>query len=196
MKRKYSAKEIKDIFKITGQTLYNWRKTNQIKFTKLNSTHFVYYLDHDLDAKDDMSIAIYARVSNTKQKNDLERQISILKDFAVKNGWIVNEVYSDIASGMSEKRKDFNRLINDIILGKISKVLITYEDRLVRFGFNFMKQLFEKYDTEIICTNAAKDSSYEEELTKDLIAIIHHFSMKMYSSRRTKLKNLKRNLIS
>jgi predicted site-specific integrase-resolvase len=97
MKRKYSAKEIKDIFKITGQ----------IKFERLNSTRFVYYLDHDLDTKDERCTVVYARVSNTKQKNDLDRKIILLKDFAVKNGWIVNEVYSDIASGMSEKRKDF-----------------------------------------------------------------------------------------
>ncbi|MFA7127642.1 MAG: hypothetical protein WC136_00560 [Sphaerochaeta sp.] len=65
---------------------------------------------------------------------------------------------------------------------------------MVRFGFQYFEKLFKKYGTEIQVLNSSKEEDFQEELTQDLISIIHHFSMKMYSNRRKKLKELEKTL--
>lgn len=85
---------------------------------------------------------IYARVSTTKQKKDLENQIDMLKQFCFSNGYEISKVYSDIASGISfEKRKDFFKMLDDIISGKVERVIISYKDRLSRVGYELFYYL-------------------------------------------------------
>lgn len=188
-----TAKEIKDIYKITGQTLYNWRKSGKIEYKMINERKFSYKIK---DYKNERKNVIYSRVSNTKQKHDLENQIKLISQYMISNGILVDEVYSDIASGMNENRIGFDNLINDVISYKIDKIYISYKDRLTRFGYQYFEKLFKKYNTEIVVLNSTKEEDFQDELTSDLISIIHHFSMKMYSNRRKLLKELKNNLES
>ena len=89
---------------------------------------------------------------------------------------------------MNENRKGLNALISEVITGNICKVIISNRDRLTRFGFGYLKSLFERYNCEIIEVNLTDEKTFEQELTDDLISIIHHFSMKFYGKRRNKLK--------
>ena len=96
---------------------------------------------------------------------------------------------------MNENRKEFNKLINLVIDNQVENVFITFKDRLTRFGFDYFKNLFQKYDCKIvILNNPVNEDNFDNELTEDLIAIIHHFSMKMYSNRRNKLKDIEKTL--
>lgn len=189
MEKNYTAKEIKELFKITSQTLYNWRKQGRIKYKKITSSKFLYSIGNTSENHKDN--VIYARVSNIKQKDDLNRQISFIKEYMIKNGIKVDKVYSDIASGMNENRVHFNQLIKDVINGKIDKIYISYKDRLTRFGFSYFRKIFKFFNTEIFIINLTDEKDFQTELTEDLITIIHHFSMKMYSNRRKKLNELK-----
>lgn len=191
-----NAKYIKKELGITGQTLYNWRKEHKIVFKQLNQRNFLYDIDSILNqgVKYTKEFVSYCRVSNTKQKDDLIRQEQIIMDYAAKNGIIINSFYKEIASGMNEERKVFNKLIDDVISGKVVKIFITYKDRLTRFGFSYFEKLFQRFGCEIIVLNATNETTFEQELTQDLISIIHHFSMKMYSNRRNKLKELVKEL--
>lgn len=190
-----SAKEVKDTYKISNQTLYNWRKKGKIKFKQLPSGKFLYFPieENRLESRKNV---IYARVSNTKQKKDLETQIKVLQEHIVKNGFICDGIYYDIGSGMNESRKDFNRLLDDVIDGKIETVWISYKDRLIRFGFDTISSIFKKFGTRIEVLNSTREEDFQTELTEDLISIIHHFSMKMYSNRRKILKNCAKSLNS
>lgn len=184
-----SAKQVKDLYQITSQTLYNWRKTGKIRFKILPSGRFVYLSNEDVSPIQRKNV-IYTRVSNTKQKDDLIRQQQILRQYMTANGIIVDKEYSDIASGMNESRKGFTNLLKDCSNGNINTVYITYKDRLVRFGFNTIENLLKLYNVNIVVINATKEEDFQQELTQDLISIIHHFSMKMYSNRRKILKEL------
>jgi len=85
------------------------------------------------------------------------------------------------------------KLIEDIIDYKIDTVYITYKDRLTRFGFKCFENLFDKYNTQIVVlNNTVNQDNFEKELTEDLISIIHHFSMKMYSNRKKQLKKIEK----
>lgn len=185
-----TASEICKELRITSTTLHNWRKAGKLSIKKLSVSKFLYDLDHITGNKgpQERHHVIYARVSNTKQKDDLQRQIQILKEYIICNGRIPGNIYSDIASGMNEDRDGFNKLINSVIKGEVDTVYISYKDRLVRFGFGYFEKLFEKYNTKIQVVNLSKEEDFQNELVEDLTSIIHHFSMKLYSNRRKELK--------
>ena len=129
---------------------------------------------------------IYARVSTHKQKADLENQVELLKQFCFSNGWQINEVFSDIASGINfEKRKEFFKLLDDVISGKVKRVVITYKDRLSRVSFGIFQHLFTHYNCEIVFMSEVGSRKLDsEEIFEEIVSLLHCYSMKLYSKRR------------
>lgn len=185
------SKEFKKILGLSNQALYERRKKGQLKYKKVNNVYF-YWLEENIETDTSRYNVIYCRVSNTKQKDDLDKQEQILKEYAVSNGYKIDYVFKDIASGMNESRKDLNELIKLVVENKVNKVFISYKDRLTRFGYNYFEYIFKMFGTEIEVVNLTKEEDFQTELTQDLISIIHHFSMKMYSNRRKELNALKK----
>ncbi len=196
-----TAKEAKNILKINATTLKSWKDKGILSYKKLSDKKILYDIDSVLnnsDINDNRLNVIYARVSNTKQYNELLNQIELVKSYCITNGIKIDKIYQDIASGINENRKDFNILINDVILGKIKNIYILFNDRLTRFGFYYFKNLFQKYNVNIIIIDELEESNktFQDELTEDLISIIHHFSIKLDSNRRKKLKEIEKILES
>ena len=189
-----TSKQFREKYNISPQYLYALKKNGKVK-TKPFLGSQVLILDPE-SSDSDKSVCIYARVSTPKQKTDLDNQIKFLRQYLVSKGLNPEYVYSDIASGMNEDRKGLNEMMNAIISGKISKVVISHKDRLTRFGFGYLKTIFSRYNTEIEIVNLEDEKSFQDELSEDLIAIIHHFSMKFYGKRKNKCSALERNAIS
>ena len=189
-----TSKQFREKYNISPQYLYALKKNGKVK-TKPFLGSQVLILDPE-SSDSDKSVCIYARVSTPKQKADLDNQIKFLRQYLVSKGLNPEYVYSDIASGMNEDRKGLNEMMSDIISGKISKVVISHKDRLTRFGFGYLKTIFSRYNTEIEIVNLEDDKSFQDELSEDLIAIIHHFSMKFHGKRKNKCSELERNAIS
>lgn len=191
-----SAKEARIFFNCTGPTLGNWKKKGLISTKQFGPRKILYDID---SFNKDSSITnkknfIYARVSNTKQSEDLNQQIEIIKSYCISNGIHVDKVFKDIASGMNESRKEFNLMIDEIIKGNVENIFISFKDRLTRFGFEYFKNIFSKYGTNIVVLDEIEETNktFQIELTEDLISIIHHFSMKLYSNRRKKFKEIEK----
>jgi len=94
-------------------------------------------------------------------------------------------VITDIGSGSNEKKKGFLRvrLLDRVLHNEVDKVVILYEDRLTRFGFEASKKVFEGHGTTIEVLNLADAKPPQQELVKDLIAMISYFSGKPYGMR-------------
>lgn len=139
---------------------------------------------------------IYARVSTSKQKPDLNNQIELLKQFCFTNGYTISGIYSDIASGISfEKRNDFFKMLDDIIDNKVERVVITYKDRLSRIGFDLFYHLFQKYNCEIvIMSEVGSEKLDRQEIFEEIVSLSHCYSMKFYSKR--KIQKVKEVLIN
>lgn len=191
-----TAKEAKEKLHINATTLMNWKRSGKIKHKVLSSKKVLYDIDsllkENLDEHKRLNV-IYARVSNTKQHNDLQSQIETLKNYCLNTGIKPDNIFSEIASGMNDTRKEYNKLIDLVLTGQVERVYITFKDRLTRFGFEHIQLLFQRFNTEIIVIDEFEDSNkdFQQELTEDLISIIQHFSMKLYSNRRKKLKQIK-----
>ena len=96
---------------------------------------------------------------------------------------------------MNFQRDGLSELIQLIVKGKVELIVIENKDRLCRFGFDLFEQFCKYYKTKILVVNDLSEKSYEQELTEDLISIIHYFSMKSYSHRR-KLNKLQKDIES
>lgn len=196
------AKEVLQILGVTRATLCKYVKEGIIKVNKKGNG----YYDYDEDSvyafigqkknKHNTKIISYSRVSTQNQKSQLKEQTQRIYNACTSRGLIIDEQIEDIKSGMSFDRSGFDRLCQEIIQGDVKLVVIENKDRLVRFGFEMFEKFFKYFGTTILILNNEEfNKTYEQELTEDLISIIHYFSMKSYSHRR-KLNKLRKELES
>lgn len=131
----------------------------------------------------------YARVSSHDQKDDLERQKQVLELYCARQGWTF-EVIADLGSGMNYHKKGLKRLLDDIIAGRVGRLVITHKDRLLRFGAELVFAICEAKGVEVVILNRGEDTSFEEDLAKDVLEIITVFSARLYGSRSRKNQKL------
>lgn len=183
------AKEVMDLLRISRPTLSKYVKDGDIKVIQLPNGRYDYeeesvfkLFNNGVERK----TYIYARVSTPKQKKDLDNQVEILKQFCFSNGYKIHGVYSEVASGISfEKRKEFFNMLDDIIKGRVEKIVITYKDRLSRVGFDLFHYLFKKYNCEIVVVSEVSNEKLDsQEIFEEIVSLLHCYSMKLYSKRR------------
>ena len=139
--------------------------------------------------KSEKEVFIYARVSASRQKEDLRRQIVSLEQYAEVNNWRIAGIYKDIASGLNDGRKDLLRMISDLPIVLPDYVLCTYRDRVARFSTRLLEQFCSIYNIQLVEAQI-KEISEEEKLAHSIIAILTSFSGKLYRSRRGRIKEI------
>lgn len=178
---------------ITPQTLRNWDKNGKLKSIRLGNSKYRFYKKEDIYklkniVKKDKKIIGYCRVSSRKQKDDLERQIENVKKYMLAKGYSF-ELITDIGSGINYKKDGLLKLIDMINNQLVSKIVILYKDRLLRFGFELIEYFANINGCEIeIIDNTPKTE--EQELVEDLVQIITVFSCKLQGKRVKKTKEL------
>lgn len=190
----YKLNEFAKLINVDTRTLQRWDKSGKLVAFRTPTDRRFYthkqYLEfmgygEETEVSNTKKVAIYARVSSRNQKDDLENQIQFLRTFANANGYIIENVYTDIASGLNFKRKQWNKLIQDCLDGKISTIIIAHKDRFCRFGFDWFESFLKRNNVNIIVVNNEKLSP-QQELVQDLISIIHVFSCRVYGLRKYK----------
>lgn len=131
----------------------------------------------------------YARVSSHDQKDDLERQKQVLELYCARQGWTF-EVIADLGSGMNYHKKGLKKLLEAIIEGQVGRLVITHKDRLLRFGAELVFAICEAKNVEVVILNQGEDTTFEEDLAKDVLEIITVFSARLYGSRSRKNQKL------
>lgn len=190
------ANKVLKLLQITRPTLCRYVQNGTLKAKKMPSGQY----DYDSDSvysllsgriNEERKNVLYCRVSTAKQKNDLENQEELLKSFCVARGVSIDKILKDVGSGINFDRKGFSELLMDVVNHRVSAVYITYKDRLSRISFNLFKNLFSEFGTDIVVVNDTDDAkTIEKEIFKEIVDLIHCFSMKMYSSRRREKLNL------
>ena len=196
------ANEVLKLLNITRPTLCSYVKKGYIKAIKTPTGVYNYDEDSVLafiglkKSRKNTKIISYTRVSTQGQKSQLTEQTNRVYNYCMNKGIDLTEQITDIKSGMSFDRKGFQQLCREVIQGHVQLVLLENKDRLVRFGYEIIEGLFKYFGTTILVINdEVSNKTYEQELTEDLISIIHYFTTKSYSHRR-KLNKLKRELES
>ena len=130
----------------------------------------------------------YCRVSTRSQIDDLETQVNNVKAYMYAKGYQF-EIITDIGSGINYKKQGLIELLRRIDNQEISKVVVLYKERLIRFGFELIEQicLLNGVEIEIIDNT---EQTKEQELVDDLIQIVTVFANRLYGQRSKKTRQL------
>lgn len=128
---------------------------------------------------------VYARVSSSNKKADLLAQQELCEQFCIQNGWKVAKSHREVASGMNDNRKILNQILDTPNI----RLVVLYKDRLTRFGFNYILRAIENNGGHVVVINDTHND--EDDLMKDLIAIITSFCCRIYGARRGQAKSLR-----
>ncbi len=131
----------------------------------------------------------YARVSSHDQKEQLQSQALRLQRHCEAQRWPNIEVITDLGSGLNYKKKGLLKLLRDILLRQVTRIVLVTKDRLLRFGSELLFRICDVFDVEVIMLDAKDNISREQQLTEDLVEILTVFSSRLYGARRG--RNLK-----
>jgi len=186
------AKEVMKILNICRTTLYKYAKDGTIKNVQLDNGYFDYDEKsvYSLLKQDERKEVIYARVSTYKQKNDLVTQINKIQTYCSENNIRVDQIYSEVSSGLDLDRTEFSKLLDDIFEYKIKTVYISNRDRLTRLSFRTLEAICKRFNTKIFIINQISNHSNDNEIFEELISLMHIFSTTMYSNRRKNKINI------
>ncbi len=136
-------------------------------------------------------IVLYGRVSGHEQKEDLQRQVQQLEQWAlVARTGQKTMTLTDIGSGLNTERKSLQRLLTLVQDYQVAEVVVTCSDRLTRFGLSYLQALFSGYGVTLTMLHPDEEKTPEEEVTQDLLAILASFAGRLYGLRSRKQRAL------
>jgi putative resolvase len=194
-----TIKEASDLLGVSTSTLRRWEREGRLipdDRTEGNQRRYLLSsISPEMVRVDDSKkkTIAYARVSSHDQKEDLERQKKMLELFCSTQGWQY-EIVADLGSGMNYRKKGLKKLLEEILEGDVGRLVITHKDRLLRFGAELVFAICEAKNVEVLILNKGEDTSFEEDLAKDVLEIITVFSARLYGSRSHKNKKIIENM--
>jgi putative resolvase len=200
-KKFVGGKEASEILGVHQRTLYSWESQNIIEVIRTPGGKRLYNVNKFLEERnkdknksnilsDDINMnqlkeklnICYVRVSSNGQKDDLERQKEMMKTKYPK--YLIIE---DIGSGLNLNKRGIKKIIKLAIAGKINELVVAYKDRLTRFGYELIEEIITEYsEGKIIILNEKENIEPEEELVKDMMAIMNVYVAKMNGLRKYK----------
>lgn len=171
--------EYAKINSLTYQAAWNQFKNGQIPNARQLPTGTIIVDEIREETKQEYNV-IYARVSSSENKSNLESQADRLCFYCIAKGWKVNEVVKECASGLNDNRSKLCKILKE---RKATRLIIEHKDRLTRFGFNYIKILYPECD--IIVVNECEN---KRDLFENFVSLVTNFCARIYGQRRTKRK--------
>ena len=159
-------------------TLRRYANEGKIPIIKNEAGQRLYDVEAYIRPAANPSLVCYCRVSSSKQKDDLNRQIAYMQSL-----YPEAEIIKDIGSGLNFKRKGLRTILDRLLRGDKLKVVVACRDRLCRFGFELIQYMVEQNGGEILVLDKTVHCP-QTELTTDLLSIIHVFSCRMHGLRK------------
>ena len=180
-----TTKKTTELLSITTKTLRIWDQEGKIRTIRTPSNQRRYnlsdiqYIINGCNNTTKKEKICYCRVSSKKQMDDLERQ----KDF-FRSRYPEHILVTDIGSGINWKRKGLKTILDKSMRGDISEVVVAHRDRLCRFAFELLEWVFSTNKVRLLVLNENKEQSSEQELSDDILSIIHVYSCRKMGTRR------------
>lgn len=174
---KYKISEYAKINKVSYRTIWNRIKDKQLT-TEKTKTGRILVIDNPNRFE---MVAIYARVSSSENKDNLERQRERLISYCNAKGYQVSKIVTEIGSGLNDTRPKLESLLLD---NSITIIVVEHRDRLARFGLNYILKLLDQNNRKIEIINPQAND--RDDLMQDFVSIITSFTARLYGQRRTK----------
>jgi len=168
---------------ITYKTAWRWFKAGilPVPFTQLPSGTI---LVHPADANPSEAAALYARVSSSDQKTDLDRQLGRLAAFATNQGLTVVKSVSEIGSGLNGHCPKLIKLLAD---PKIRIIVVEHRDRLARFGSEYIEATLVASERKLMVVDKGE---MKDDLVQDMTDVLTSFCARLCGRRSAKNRAL------
>ncbi len=164
---------------ISYKTAWRYWKDGKLKGYQLDTGTIIV----DERTKIEKHVCIYARVSSAENKSNLDSQAERLEHYCMAKGYRIYKVVKEIGSGVNDNRAKLLKLLED---DKCTLIVVEHKDRLTRFGFNYIKTLFNKMGKDIEVVNETENG--KDDLMQDFVSIITSFCARLYGLRRSRRK--------
>jgi putative resolvase len=165
---------------ISYKTAWRWIKQGRfpVPYEQTPSGTILVRDTHDEDG----IVAIYARVSSSDQKGDLDRQIARLLEYANRQGWAVAQTVGEVGSGLIGHRPKLLKLLAD---PRVKTIVVEHRDRLMRFGFEYVEAALRAQGRRIAVVDSGE---VKDDLVQDMIEVLTSFCARLYGRRSAKNK--------
>lgn len=188
MNKTFSVGQAAKQFGVCVRTLQSWDRLGKL-CAKRTPTNRRYYTQDQVDAffrkkrpVVERVVVAYCRVSSQAQRPDLKNQAKAIHEFCVASGLANVEVIEEVGGGLNFKRKKFLELVERVLRGEVSALILAHKDRLARFGFDLLLHLCFLHDCKVLVIDDVRVSP-EQEMVQDLMTIVHCFSSRLYGLR-------------
>jgi putative resolvase len=120
---------------------------------------------------------VYARVSSHDQRPDLDRQVSRLTQWASANTMAVDEVVTEVGSGMNGKRRKLARVLAD---PTVLTIVVEHRDRLARFGLEHLEAALSAQGRRVLVVD---EGEVDDDLVRDMTEVLTSFCARLYGRR-------------
>ena len=125
----------------------------------------------------DRRCVVYARVSSGDQKEDLDRQVGRVVEWATRHGHRADEVVKEIGSGLNGDRRQLRRIVGD---PTVAMIIVEHRERLCRFGFEYVEAALAGRGARIV---AMDEGELEDDLVRDATEVMTSLCARLYGRR-------------
>lgn len=168
---------------VSYKTAWRMWQRGELNAEQLSTGTVIVHVDKP---KTEKGVIIYARVSSSQNKSNLEAQAKRMENYCIAKGYQIVRVVKEVGSGVNDNRR---KLIDVLTRDDYSLIVVEHKDRLSRVGFNYIKVLLNNYGKDIEVVNLANEQ--KDDLMQDFVSIITSFCSRLYGLRRAKRKTEK-----
>ena len=119
----------------------------------------------------------YVRVSSHERRPDLEARAGRVSTWCVGRGVRVDEVVSEVGSGMNGRRRRLARLLCD---RGVTTVVVEHRDRLARFGVGHLEAALAATGRRIVVVERGETTG---DLVGDVVEVLTWMCARLYGRR-------------
>lgn len=194
--REYSVGAFAEKVGVTPATIRNWCTDGKIQYSRTKGGHRR-IPEAELErlgkersqakksatkpskksSKPARTVAVYGRVAHQQKapKTTLKQQVKDLKAYAKAEGWSVTGAYTDIGSSVDESRPGLHELLTDARAGAFDGVVVTDTNRLARYGYTYLEQLFAQNDVDVVTPGGHPTGGVDDEAVDDLVTLVNTY---------------------
>ena len=173
-------------FGVSYRTAWNRYKAGRFPDALKDADGHIYLPLNHFVRDDDVKVAVYARVSSSDRKDNLETQAERLVSYCNARGYKVSKVVKEVGSGLNDERKKLEQLLTDM---SIKSIVVEHKDRFARFGANYVQKLLKMQGRRLEIVNEVSDDKVD--LMEDFISIVTSFCARLYGQRRNRRRTEK-----
>lgn len=158
------------------QTAWKWFKQGTLPVPARQTATGTILVDEPR-AVEASGVALYARVSSSDQREDLDRQVGRLAAWATAQGLGVTATVAEVGSGLNGSRGKLKRLLADPAVGT---VVVEHRERLARFGVEYVEAALRAQGRRLVVVEARE---VDDDLVRDITEVLTSMCARLYGRR-------------